>query len=415
MNLNAPTGENADTRAESLVGDEMKRHAAGVAVVLALSGAAHAQSDEAAAPEEGKPGVEFYGQAMLDAIYDAGRMNPDWRATLRPSEIPISCPGSPGCGSNGTSLLSVQQSSLGFKTLIPTTLGPIKTDFSFDLFGTDGSTKAHLLDAWVESGRFGIGQKYSNFMDIDVLPSIIDYWGPSGMVFVRTPQFRFTPFDQEGTQVAITLESPSSGVDAGRLARIDPELGDGITGHNRLPDLVASYRLEGAGGHFRSAAILRQVGYHNTASIDGNPSGTRTGYGLNLAGTYNISDKDHLNLQVAAGRGIASYMNDGGVDLAPGANLRAEAVQSLGWLIYYNHAWTDKLSSSIGYSAHRQNNTGGQIATAFHKGSYSSVNLLYAATKNVTTGAEFIWGRLEDKIGASQIDYRLQYSTKFAF
>ena len=71
-------------------------------------------------------------------------------------------------------------------------------------------------------------------------------------------------------------------------------------------------------------------------------------------------------------------MNDGGVDLAPGANLRAETVPSVGWLVYYNHAWSDKWSSSIGYSEHRQNNTGGQLATAFHKGSYSSVNLLYA-------------------------------------
>jgi hypothetical protein len=383
--------------------------------MLAFGGAAHAQSDEPLAPEEGKPGVEFYGQAMLDAIYDAGRMNPDWRSTLRPSQIPITCPGSPGCGENGTTLLSVRQSSLGFKSFIPTALGPIKTDLSLDLFGTNGGTQPHLLDAWIESRMFGVGQTYSNFMDIDGLPDIIDYWGPSGMVFVRTPQFRFVPFARQGMQAAISLELPSSAIDAGRLARVDPALGEGITGHNRLPDVVVSFRLERDWGHFRSAAILREIGYHNTESITGRPSGTQTGYGLNLAGAFNVGANDQLNWQFAAGRGIASYINDGGVDLAPGADLRAEAVGSVGWLAYYKHAWNDKWSSSIGYSAHQQNNTGGQLATAFHKGSYSSVNLLYTTARNLTTGAELLWGRLEDKIGASQVDYRLQYSTKLTF
>ncbi len=52
-------------------------------------------------PDPDKARVEFYGQAMIDTIYDFKRMNPDWQATLRPSQIPIGCPGSPGCGKDG--------------------------------------------------------------------------------------------------------------------------------------------------------------------------------------------------------------------------------------------------------------------------------------------------------------------------
>ena len=29
-------------------------------------------------------------------------------------------------------------------------------------------------------------------MDIDTFPNAIDYWGPNGMIFVRTPQIRYT-------------------------------------------------------------------------------------------------------------------------------------------------------------------------------------------------------------------------------
>jgi hypothetical protein len=41
--------------------------------------------------------------------------------------------------------------------------------------------------------------------------------------------------------------------------------------------------------------------------------------------------------------------------------------------------------------------------------------LLYYPAKNVLTGLEFVWGELEQKSGASAIDYRLQFSTKVTF
>lgn len=367
----------------------------------------------ASQPEKAR--VEFYGHVMLDAIQDGKQMNPDWNATMRPSQIPIVCPGSPGCGRDGASVFSVRQSSLGFKSFVPTALGEVRTDLSFDLFGTNGGTQVHWLNAWAELGMVGAGQTYTNFMDIDVFPSVIDYWGPSGMVFVRNPQLRVTPWNKDGTSVSVSLESPNSAIDTGKISRVDPALGSGITGWNKLPDLTVAARMDRDWGHVRAAAIARQVGYQNTASASGEPSGSQGGYGLNLSGVLKLGSKDKLSWQVASGKGIASYMNDGGVDLAPNAALQAQAVTSLGWLVYYGHVWNDKWSSSIGYSEHRQNNTDGQIFSAFHKGSYSSANLLYALAGNVLIGGELIWGRLENKLGMTADDYRFQFSTKVSF
>jgi len=377
------------------------------------------RADDASVPDADKARLEIYGQVMLDGIYDFKRMNPDWQATERPSQIPVACPGAPGCGKDGAWMFSARQSSLGFRSFIPTAWGLAKTDMSFDLFGTDGSTSIHWLSIWAELGMFGAGQTYSNFMDIDVFPNTIDYWGPSGMVFVRNPQLRVTPWAKDGMTVAVALEAPNSALDTGKISQISPDFGAGFRGWNRLPDLTASWRMDQDWGHVKAAGILRQVGYQNTLTPEGNPSGTRTGYGLNLTGALNTIGKDRLSAGVVWGKAIASYMNDGGVDLAPGqitlGSTNAETVQTFGWLAYYNHVWAENWSSTIGYSQHQQDNTAGQTDTAFRRGSYGNLNLLYTPMKNVLTGLELVWGQLEQKDGQSASDYRLQFSTKVTF
>jgi len=384
---------------------------AGVAAPVSAPGAAA----DAKAPDADKARVEIYGQAMADAIYDFKKMNPQWAATLRPSQIPIACPGSPGCGEDGQFTFSIRQSSLGVRGFIPTDYGLIKTDLAFDLFGSDGGTNIHWLRAWAEMGMYGVGQYDSNFMDISVFPNTIDYWGPPGMVFVRTPQFRVTPYKDLGMTVAVSLEAPNSAIDTGKITDVDASLGAGIQGKNKLPDLVGSIRYEGDWGHVRAATILRQVGFHNTASADGEPANEKTGYGINLSGTWKVFGFGQLNWQAVTGKAIASYMNDGGIDLAPNASLQAETVRSQGYLIYYNHNWSDKFTSAIGYSQHKQSNTEGQFGTAFRRGSYGSLNVLYQLNKNLMTGGEYIWGKNETKDGASATDARMQWSTRVTF
>jgi hypothetical protein len=381
------------------------------ALALALgTGSALAQ-----AKDEPKARTEIYGQIMVDAIYDADRMNPTWSATLRPSQIPINCPGDAGCGKNGATTFSIRQSSVGFKSFIPSTMGEIKTDFAFDLFGSDGATHVHWLRAWAEMGMYGIGQVDSVFMDMDVFPNTIDYWGPSGMVFVRNPQLRVTPINRDDMKVMFSLEAPNSALDTGKVTQVDPAFAASIAPWNRYPDLLGAVRFDREWGHFKVAGVVREVGYQNPGAASNDPSGHKIGYGINLSGSFKARGKDNLTWQLVNGNAIASYMNDGGTDLAPDANLQAQTVNSIGWLAYYNHFWAEKWSSTLGYSQHRQDNAGGQLDTAFKQGTYSSANLLFYPVKNMTAGAEFVFGQLENKGGQQAIDRRIQFSTKVAF
>jgi DcaP outer membrane protein len=376
------------------------------------------------APEKGAPSadkahLEVSGKVQLDSIFDFGRMNPEWNSTLRPSQIPVNCPGlpetnDPGCGRDGETIFSVRQTSLAFKSTIPTSMGVIKTEASFDLFGVGGgNTQIRLLNAWGELGRFGVGQYYTLFMNADIFPNTIDYWGPSGMVYIRNPQMRYTAFDSGGMKVAVSLEAPNSAIDTGKVTAVDPSLG--LVGKTYWPDLVAKFSVDRDWGQFQIAGILREVGYQDAVSANGNPSGTKTGWGINVNGQFKTFDKDRIVGQIVYGRAIASYMNDGGVDLAPNYNLQAETVLSIGGMLYYDHYWNEQWSSSIGLSAHHQDNTGGQLDNAFRQGTYASTNILWYPVKNVMTGVEFLWGKLEQLDGATADDPRVQFSAQYKY
>jgi hypothetical protein len=128
-----------------------------------------------------------------------------------------------------------------------------------------------------------------------------------------------------------------------------------------------------------------------------------------------VFKRDKVYAQLTYGEGISSFMNDGGNDLAPNAALEAATVPSYGYMLYYEHPWNPMWMSSIGYSEHRQDNTGGQTADAFKKGSYFSANALYTPAPNILLGAEILWGRRENRGGASGSDTMIQFSAKYNF
>jgi len=383
------------------------------------------QYSPAAASRPKDHNLELYGFAQLDAIQDFKRVNPDWDATLRPSRIPTE---KGEFGGNGQSIFSVRQSRLGAKATGILAGKPYEAKFEFDLFGTGvdaGQTTFRVRHMYAKWGQFLAGQTNTLFMDGDIFPNVIDYWGPTGMVFVRTPQLRWTFLDRNGWTAAVALEHPSDDIDPGNIRLIDENVAANIQGNEELPDLTAAVRYGGGWGHVRLAGILRKVGYDTRGTEDNEPDGKETGWGINATSAIKLGMATP-RLGVVYGRGIATYMNDGGMDLAPAVSTvveppsiilvpRAEAVKLLGVSAYVDLQWSKKLSSAIGYSFTKVDNTNFQDPTAFHKGEYASVNLLWTPADPIMIGSELLWGKRTDNDGDTGSDLRLQTSFKWSF
>jgi hypothetical protein len=392
---------------------------AAVAAVLLASASAKAGDDTGRS-------FEIYGFAQADYIQDiGGRLDPNWDDAFRPSKICFDG----ACGEDGQASISVKQSRFGVKGTMPTgsSTAPLSFKFEFDLFGTGvdaGQTTMRLRHFYGEWGQILAGQTNSLFMDIDVFPNTIDYWGPSGMVFYRNVQIRWTPYTTDHSHFAIAIERPGNDIDSGNIRTIEGLEGVDVRNDEELPDLTAQFRYGGDWGHVQFGGILRKVGYElRVDETDPWTEGSETGWGINVGTVFNVLEKDAIRLQVVYGEGIASYMNDGGMDLAPSADwssgvlsdLDAEAVPLTGVLAYYDHWWNDQWSSSIGYSFTEVDNTNFQDPGAFEQIDYASGNLLYYPADNVMLGGELMWGERTNNDGASEDDVRFQFTVKYNF
>jgi hypothetical protein len=374
---------------------------------------------------KGDHNLELYGFLQLDAIQDFDRVNPDWEATLRPSRIPTA-PGE--FGSDGQSIFSVRQSRLGVKATGTLLNKPYEAKFEFDLYGVGadaGQTTMRVRHMYASWGPFLAGQTNTLFMDGDLFPNVVDYWGPPGMVFVRNPQVRWTFWNRNGLKAAVALEHATNDIDTGNLRLIDEAIASNIRNDEKLPDLTAQIRYEGKWGHVQLSGVLRRLGYETLGTDNNEPRGHKTGWGVNLGSAFNVSLAT-LRLGAVYGRGIATYMNDGGMDFGPNVavvpdppNLilipSAEAVKLFGMTSYVDLNWSKQWTSSIGYSFDSVSNTSFQTATAFHKGQYASVNLLWHPASGVFTGGELLWGKRTDNDGDTGEDLRFQYSFHWDF
>jgi len=130
-----------------------------------------------------------------------------------------------------------------------------------------------------------------------------------------------------------------------------------------------------------------------------------------------------LRLQGVYGEGIQNYMNDAPADVGirnnfdnPSRPIEGEVLPMFGLVAFFDINWSEKMSSTIGYSSLDIDNSSGQADDAFKKGEYALANVLFYPVPGVMFGPEVQWGRRENfRDGYSSDDLRFQFSVKYNF
>jgi len=387
-----------------------------LAFLLLLAFASSALSQEA----QEQKSMEIYGFIMTDAGYNFNQIHPDWFDVVRPTKLP-SYEGE--FGTDGNAYFSVRQTRFGTRGYFQTPLGELKTIFEFELFGTGvdaGQTTFRLRHAYAELGHFGVGQYWSPFMDIDVFPNSIEYWGPTGMVFFRNIQIRYMPIMGD-TRLTFALERPGASADQGVYDdRIELS---GVKGRFPLPDFSAEYRYAGNFGYIEVAGILRYISWEDVVE-DSYELGDKTmGWGLNLSSNLKLTKSLLGRFQAVYGEGIQNYMNDAPEDIGiknnfsdPEQPILGVPLPVFGLVAFLDQKWNDKFSSSVGYSMLNITNSDGQSSSAFKRAHYGLANLLYYPAENAMMGVELQYGTRENYNDGWNTDIlKVQFSFKYNF
>lgn len=379
-----------------------------------------AQAGDSGFVDFSNPRLDLYTNIMLDTGYQKYTNDPDWFDVVRPTRLP-SFDGE--YAPDGHYFTGVRQTRMGFKGYTDTYCGEIKTQFEYEMFGVGadaGQTTFRLRYAWAEFCQLGFGQSDTLFMDGSIFPNTIEYWGPNGMVYFRNVQLRWTPWRDEGSHFAVALERPGASRDYSPYDdRIELE---NVRGHFRYPDISAQYRQETHWGHLQLAGIVRRIAWKDVLRDEFDLSGDETGWGINISSNINM-DYTTLHLQAVYGEGVENYMNDApadiGIVLQPDNTvtpITGEALPMFGLVTYLDVNWNDRWTSSVGYSMLKINTTDGQLDSAFEKGQYASVNLLYHPLDTLFFGPELQWAERENaRDGFKSHDFRLQFSIKYSF
>jgi hypothetical protein len=381
------------------------------AILFALSGLGLSAGASAASSNIGDTNVKFSGYIKADAIFSdysdgtlgAGSLGRDFYI---PSLTPV------GGDAQGTQFdAHVRQSRFRFTTTTPTDKGDSITGvLEFDMLVTPGGNERvsnsylpRLRHAFIQYKGFVVGQTWSTFMDVGVLPEAVDFIGNTdGTIFNRQALLKYSTGSWE-----FALENPET--------TITPLGGGGriVADDSAIPDFVARYTHKGDWGHIKVAGLARQLSYNDGADIDT----TESSYGISVSSKIKVGEHNDVRIALSTGAGLGRYLAlnaaNGGV-LNTQGNL--EAIDSSAFSAAYRHIWNKQFRSNFIYAAFSADNNAvltGQSVTAETQS--MRVNLMYQPTAKITVGAEYTFAKREIESGADGDMNRAQFSMKYAF
>lgn len=330
-----------------------------------------------------------------------------------PQQIPVG-----GGFSSQDLLLSARQTRLVFGTSTPVNGIEAKTLIEFDFalatapVGAQRATNPYtptFRRGFIEYGRWLVGQEWSTFQNLAVLPETTDFVGPlDGTVFNRQALIRYTIPVRDGVTLQLAAENPETETALPTAAALVD------TDDDRLPDVVARVNWKGALGDFTLAAIARELRTDTLGVGD-----TAVGWGVSGSGKIPFGGRHDLRFMATYGQGIGRYLGLGYVPDAiyGGVAQRLERIDNFAAFAALRLGWTDTIRSTFMGSYQSAAYPDGIPVTglANAKSYGGAANLFWTPGKGFDLGIEYRHAVRELLSGDTGAMDRIELAIKYGF
>ena len=349
-----------------------------------------------------KTSIGLHGLAQFQIIHDTVGLNNNRFDT---ATIPVD-------GGPSQTKFSVNPSQLAISSTTPVSRGRLNTMISMDFNGQLDRPEPRLRIAYGEfvSDELGLGvlggQAYATMLDLRAAPETLDFAGPAALWQLRTPLLRFTKSLADGVITEVAIESPEnvSYIDAEKLTR--------------WPDLaVAGTWL--AGGkyikHLRLAGLARDL----RAEDDNGSTDSALGWAITGSaklGLPFLGPKDNFKFTLHYGDGYGMELKGGPQEGAFNTStLELNTIGVFGSYGGIQHFWSERFRSNLVYGYVNSDNPDFVSGDTFDNTNYAAADFIWAPYKNTAIGVEYLWGRRENKDGASGTSNRFIFSSRVNF
>ena len=348
--------------------------------------------------------VKFNPKPRLDLMWTT--RNPgDSRYRFAPALFPIDNTTEYDAGSQFDAGANGSQIRVDLRA--PALGGNFRLYYQNDFFGSDSSDFQFRLQHFYGQA-YGIvgGFTYGIFEDPDAWPDTVDYEGPNAVIFARRALLHYTLGLPANFFLTLGLEDPKAFINTTGDPNAESKF--------RAPDGGFNVRWEpGDLGHIQFSSIFRSLGIQGDIVDDQDVFG----WGLNLAGSINITPNNTFQFYGVYGQGVGGLGNDAGFDDSDAAldgDGDLVALDYVSGMLAFTHVWTPRWRSTATYGYVNVENTGMQADDAYDYTHYASANLIYKIFKRLSVGGEVLYGFRNVKSGDDGDVVRFQMSFVYA-